>query len=499
MLDMNSKINRRQFLGMSALAATGAVCAQRGSSFAAAAVTQAPALATKADSMILIWLPGGIAQADMWDPKPHTPFRAGMKGSELLSTCGSMPTAADGVTLAKGLDHLAAVMDRGTILRTVVGGARSGVDHLRAQYRMMTGYEFPPAVKAPSLGAIIARTLGSRLAGVPPYFYIGRDATVSDWESRFVHESIGAGFYGSQYAPILISDPRNAASLFAPVGGAGSVRSDRRLSYLHGISALAAPEFRESAVVAEFLESMTDARRLMDSPAAKAMQYLTDEPPETVRDYEPEISQSVLFDKSYFHGVRFGHGLLLARRLVESGARFVQVEYPFARRKGFDTHENGSVRIAEMKRQIDRPMARLIRDLEKAGLLDRTIVAVASEFGRTVSYQAIESEEPETREGNPTGENLVVLNESMYGFHRHFGDCGSMLFYGGGFRKGFAYGKTADRHPMAPVENPVTLEDVYATILKSLGVPADRAFMENGRSFHVTPNGLGKPIDALFG
>jgi uncharacterized protein (DUF1501 family) len=165
----------------------------------------------------------------------------------------------------------------------------------------------------------------------------------------------------------------------------------------------------------------------------------------------------------------FDAGCGLARKLIEDGTRFVQVEYPYEAFGGFDAHEHGARLSMETKRRVDRPIARLIRDLNDRGLLASTLVVVATEFGRTVAG----------------GEELVLHDESQYGFHGHFAAASSMLFFGGRFKRGFAYGRTADQHPMVVVENPVRVQDVHATIYEALGVAMP------------TTNG-GKPINALL-
>ena len=106
------------------------------------------------------------------------------------------------------------------------------------------------------------------------------------------------------------------------------------------------------------------------------------------------------------------------------------------------------------------------------------------------------------REGIKTeqqsGEDLKIEDRKMYGFHGHFSSGNALLFFGGGFRPGLVYGKTADRHPMIPIENPVRLEDVHATIYKSLGIPPDTAYITEDRPFFVTKDGKGQPIDELL-
>ena len=189
---------------------------------------------------------------------------------------------------------------------------------------------------------------------------------------------------------------------------------------------------------------------------------------------------------------------MLARRLVEAGSRYVQVEYQYGAFKGFDTHEDGRRRLVEMKKQIDGPIAQLIRDLHDRGLLERTLVVVASEFGRTIANQPKAGVEPIGFAEKQSGDDLVIETEKMYGFHGHFSSANCMLFFGGGFKPGLVYGRTADRHPMLPIENPVTVSDAHATIYRALGIPADTHYLTEGRPFHVTKDGRGRAVEALL-
>ncbi len=455
-------------------------------------------IAPKADSIIYIWLPGGMAQTDLWDPKKFTPYQAGMKGSELLGTCDKIPTSADGIFLGQGLENIAGVMNKGAILRTLASETKFGAVHLKAQYYANTGYLFPSGVKAPSIGSIVGRTLGRRNPRIPPYIYIGRDVDTSDEEKLFISEYIGPGFYGVNYAPFMIPEPSKGLSTLNAAAGMSMERLDRRQKYLETVAGVSQKELLEAGKASDYMKVMEDARAMMDSPVKRAFDYAKEEKPAVVAEYEPQIGEKDLLDQSYYYGSRFGHGLLLARRLVEAGARFIQVEYQYGPFKGFDMHESGQRRMVEMKKQVDRPIARLIKDLDERGLLDRTLVVIASEFGRTIASAPAAGKEPDGFAERNTGENLVVENEKMYGFHGHFSSCMSMLFFGGGFKKGFVYGKTAERHPMEPVENPVPLIDAYATIFRALGFAADTNYVTEGRPFYVTNNGKGKAVEALL-
>ncbi len=473
-------MDRRDFLKTTI---AGGVGISLGNAVSHASDLSLPMQAT-ADSIIFIWLPGGIAQTDTWDPKKHTPYTQGMKGSEILGTCPSIPTKADGIYLGEGLETIASVMDKGAIIRTLTNKTKFGAVHLKAQYYMMTGYLFPAGFKAPSMGAVVARTLGRRDPNVPAYIDIGRDINTSNEEYLFINEYSGPGFYGVNYAPFMIPEPTQGLPTLNAVAGMEMDRLDRRQRYLETITGLGPKELRESGKVKDYMKVMEDARAMMDSPVKKAFDFMKDEKPETLAAYDV--------------GHRFGHGCLLARRLVEVGARFVQVEYQYAPFMGFDMHESGQPRMVEMKKYIDRPIGNLIRELDERGLLDRTLVVIATEFGRTVADKPSAGQEPDGFTELSTGENLVIENEKMYGFHGHFSSCNCMLLFGGGIKGGTVFGKTADTHPMLPVENPVELPDVHATIYRALGIPPDTNYITEGRPIHITNLGQGKPLEGLY-
>ncbi len=494
--------NRRQFVKQS-LAGAGALALPGGMAALAPRVLRADSAAAeqppaKADAVIMIWLPGGIAQSDTWDPKRYTPFEPGMKGSQLLGTCESIPTSVDGLRFGAGLENIASEMHHGTVLRSLTNETKFGAVHLKAQYYMMTGYLFPVGLKAPSMGAVVARTRGPRSEHVPPYIYIGRDVDTSDTEKQFIAESIGPGFYGVKYAPFMIPDPTAGLETLSAAAGMSTRRIDRRLAFLNGAARLSDKALAESPKAADYLNMMAQARSMMDSPVKRAFDYARDEKPATIEAYEPRIAPNELLDETYYYGRRFGHGLLLARRLVESGARFVQVEYQYGPFKGFDMHEDGQRRMVEMKRQIDGPIAQLVRDLADRGLLERTLVIVATEFGRTIANQPKAGVEPVGFAEQQSGDDLIIENEKMYGFHGHFSSGNNLLFFGGGFKPGTVYGRTADVHPMVPVEHAVRLEDVHATIYRAAGIAPDTSYVTEGRPFYVTKDGKGQPIDELL-
>lgn len=267
---MAKRIDRRDFFKLS-LAGGGAMLASKGlpsggSRLAAAEVARKAQLTARADSVIFIWLPGGIAQTDTWDPKKHTPFEPGMKGSQLLGTCPSIATSTDGLRIGEGLENIASIMHHGTLLRTLTNETKFGAVHLKAQHYMLTGYLFPVGLKAPSIGAAIGRTMGPRGENVPPYIYIGRDIDTSDTEKQFISECIGPGFYGVKHAPFMIPDPTAELATLSTAAGMSRERLDRRLKYLGALGSLSAQPLRNSPKAQDYQQIMESARAMMDSP-----------------------------------------------------------------------------------------------------------------------------------------------------------------------------------------------------------------------------------------
>ncbi len=144
----------------------------------------------------------------------------------------------------------------------------------------------------------------------------------------------------------------------------------------------------------------------------------------------------------------------MARRLVEQGARFISVTTEYVPFEGWDTHENGNTRAMDMKKQIDGPVAQLIKDLERTGRLDRTIVILASEFSRDMMVEG----RPGLKVQEQVQQPDVIQELKHYGMHRHFTDGGSILMFGGGIKKGQVYGKTADERPCKTIDKPIVID-----------------------------------------
>jgi hypothetical protein len=469
--------SRRDFLKSASAATLSALAA--GAPRATLAAASSDAIKATADSVIVLWMAGGMAHTETFDPKRYTAFEKGISPERVLSTFPNIDTAVDHIKFSKGLEKIASVMDRGTLIRSYTAGDLGFILHSRHQYQWHTGYAPPQTVAAPHIGAIISRTLGPVNPAVPSFIDIGQRFDVGEGEELKAFHT--AGFLGSEYGPFVISNPEQAAESVRPPAGMSPGRFEDR-NKLHKQLVANSPigDFGSDYQKESLLRSMDNAHRLLSSPAAKAFD-LSLEPKESYEKYNTG---------------RFGLGCLLARRLVEVGARFIEVTTEYIPFLNWDTHENGHTRLIDIKKQIDAPIAQLLLDLEERGRLDRTLIVVASEFSRDSLV-----------EGKP--DNLVkdqvevpnVINElKHYGMHRHFTDAGCVLLFGGGIKKGHLHGKTADERPCKTLEKRVVIEDLHASIFifQALGISPRLAYEIEKRPFYVTRDGLGKPISELF-
>ncbi len=432
----------------------------------------------RADSMILLWMAGGMAQTETFDPKRYTPYETGLASEKVLSTFPSIPTALDGVRLSKGLEQIGSVLDRGTLIRSHRVGDLGFILHSRHQFHWHTGYAPPQSVAVPHMGSFIARTLGSRNPDIPAFLDIGQNMEIGA-ESDALKAFHTAGFLGSEYGPFQIMDPRDAVSVTRPSEYLGRSRFENRRA-LHKKMLEASPIGRDGSDYQKesFLRSLENAHRLLTSPAAKAFDL----------SLEPEKSFA------NYNNSRFGLGCLLARRAVEAGARFVEVTTEYIPFRYWDSHENGHKRAEEMKATIDLPVATLIRDLEERGLLDRTLVVIATEFGRDMMTEG----KPDATVKDQVKQPDIMTEPKHYGMHRHFTEAVSVAVFGGGFQKGLVYGKTADERPCRIIENPVTIEDLHATLYTAMGIAPDTAYEIEQRPVYATKDGKGKAVEALF-
>jgi hypothetical protein len=471
-----SRVSRRGFMGATAGATLAALAGREPQPVRAAQPAQRKATA---DAVIVLWMAGGMAQTETFDPKRYTPFERGVEVKRVLSTFPTIDTAVDPIKFTRGLEQIASVMDRGAVIRSFMAADLGFILHSRHQYHWHTGYIPPQPMAMPHLGSVISRTLGPRNADMPPFVAIGQTVEGAG-EIATLKAFHTAGFLGSEYGPFLIVDPQDAASAVRPPKMLGERRFRSRRQLFEKLLAQEpvyqyAADFQRESLI----RSLEAADRLLSSPSAKALDL----------SLEPRRS----FDA--YNSGRFGQGCLLARRLIEGGARYVEVTSEYIPFVYWDTHEHGHERAEAMKKLIDAPVAQLIRDLDDRGLLNRTLVVLASEFGRDAITEGKVGKEVRDQAINIPD---VMTEVRHYGMHRHFTAAGSILMFGGGIKRGFVYGKTADERPCTTIENPVVMEDLHATIYHALGIAPDTAYMAEKRPIYVTKDGTGKPITALF-
>jgi hypothetical protein len=469
--------NRRDFLKRSSAATLAALAAGAPVASLLSSCGKSGLGNSTADSVILLWMAGGMAHTETFDPKKYTPFEKGMEGNRVLSTFPSMPTALDGIHFSEGLQSIGSIMNKGTLIRSYVAGDLGFILHSRHQYHWHTCYEPPQTVAAPHIGAWIAKQLGPKNPVIPAFIDIGQRFTVGESEELKAFHT--AGFLGNEFGPFLIPDPSQGLESVRPPIGMDAKRFEQRNKlYNDLIGKSPIGEFGSGYQKESLQRSMEQAYMLLNSPEAKAFD-LSQEPKEVYDIYNTG---------------RFGLGCLLARRLTEQGARFISVTTEYEPFVGFDTHENGHTRMVNMKKMIDGPVAQLIKDLDKTGRLDRTLVILASEFSRDMMVEGRPGQTVKEQVQQPD----ILSDLKFYGMHRHFTDGCSIVMFGGGVKKGFVYGKTADERPCKSIENPVRIDQIHQTVYHTLGIPEDTQYEIEKRPFYTTPDGKGKPIKEIL-
>ena len=472
-MQFNLNQNRREFL-KSTSAAMGALA----TGMPLPAQEKPAKIKPTADTCILLWMGGGMAAPDTFDPKHYEPFKKGLDVNQILSTFPAIDTAVDNIKFTKGLENIAQVMDRGTLIRSHVLPDLGSILHSRHQYHWHTGYVPPVTVAAPHMGAWMAQALGPRNPAIPAFIDIGQRYNSGEREELKAFHT--AGFLGSEYGPFLIPEPKDAIQSVRPPKGMSPERFRRRYKvYRKMVEASPTFEQADDFQRESLLRSIDNAYRLLDSPAAKAF------------DLELEPKES--YDK--YNTGRFGQGCLLARRLTETGARFIEVTTEYVPFLHWDTHENGHTTVKRLKAEIDRPIAQLVLDLEKRGLLDRTLIVLASEFSRDMIIEGVPGS---TARDQSRAKTDVLKEMKHYGLHRHFTGASSVLMFGGGVKKGFLYGRTAEKRPCLAIENPISVENLHATIYTAMGISPKYNMEIERRPFYVTKNGEGKAVRELM-
>ncbi len=358
---------RRDFLKTASAATLAALAAGAPKVWAegAAAEKLEPAPAATADTLIILWMAGGMAHTETFDPKRYTPYEKGVDSNKVLYTFPSIDTAVDNIKISQGLENIAKVLDRGTLIRSYIGADLGKILHSRHQYMWHTGYAPPQTVAAPHIGAWIAKTRGPLNPALPAFIDIGQRFDVGEGEELKAFHT--GGFFGSEYGPFLIPEPAQAMDAVRPPKGMSPGRfQNRDKFYRELVSQSAVGKYGSDYQKDSLIRSMDNAHRLLSSDAAKAF------------DLSLEDKDSLA---AYDTG-RFGQGCLLAKRLALAGARFIEVTSEYIPFLYWDTHADGHTTAVKMKQYVDRPIAQLVLDLEKAGKLDRTLIVVASEFSR---------------------------------------------------------------------------------------------------------------------
>ena len=298
-----------------------------------------------AKSVIHIYLPGGMAHQESFDPKPYAPL-------EYRGPFKSIKTKIPGVHFSENFKETAKIADKITVCRSMTHGEAA---HERGTHNMFTGYKPSPAIKFPSFGSVVSHEYGSR-KNLPPYVCV----------PNVPNEFAGSGYLSSSYGPFgLGSDPAQGNFKVRDLSLPKEISNDRfskRRSLLDTVD----DHFRQvekSDALGAMDKFYNDAYSLISSKEAREAFDMTKET-EKVKDR---------YGKN-----QAGQRMLLARRLVESGVRFVSLTYG-----GWDMHQNIEAGFNKHGPELDKAYAALISDLDERGLLDSTLVMLSSEFGRT--------------------------------------------------------------------------------------------------------------------
>lgn len=373
-------------------------------------------LIARAESLIHIFLPGGCAHQESWDPKPFAPI-------EYRGPLSAIDTAIPGVKFSQHMQHTAKIADKITVVRSMTHGEAA---HERGTHNMFTGYRPSPALQFPSMGSIISHELGSR-KNLPPYVCIPNQP----------NEFAGSGYLSTAHGPFSLgADPSSSGFSVRDLNmhsGITPERFDRRRGMLSTVDAHFKTLEKSDALTAmdSFYQS---AYALVSSKEAREAFNLAAEPEPIRTEYGKNEA---------------GQRMLMARRLVESGVRFVSLTYG-----GWDMHSNIAKGMEGSLPNFDQAYAALIRDLDRRGMLDSTLVMVSSEFGRTPKIN------------KDAGRD-------------HWARVFSVAFAGGGFKRGYVHG-SSDPTGSEPDQDPLTVENMAATVYHQLGIRSEKKLMAPG-------------------
>lgn len=390
----------------------------------------APPALGKAEHCIFLWMGGGMAHVDTFDPKRRGDPKSRKPGSDY----DSIATAVPGVRVCEHLKRTANLLDRMTILRTVTHNTID--EHATATYFVHTGRMISDTIRYPSIGSLVAHEKKAP-DNLPPYVVIG-----------IPNVSREPGFLGPKCGYLSVTETDKGPGGFARPDDVSESRQQRRDAL---VAALRGPS-RDVAPQAEAAE----AYRRLAGPGFLNLFDLSREPAELRRAY----------------GGDFGQRCLLARRLVGAGVRFVEVSFTlqFVNGAGWDTHLEVQQKQHLLVKELDAAYATLLGDLEKHRLLDKTLVVIATEFGRPPEFDARGGRGHQSR-----------------GF--------SMVLAGGGLRHRGAIGAT-DELAKKIVSRPISVPDFHATICAALRIDPSKELYDGPRPVPITDGG--KPVVELF-
>lgn len=423
------ELTRRQFVSNAARAYLGVhLFPMLGGTLASAAPSGTVKGGT-AKNVIYLYMSGGMSHVDTFDPKP--------KKKEVMGKTEAIPTKAADVMVGHYLKKTADVMDKVCVINSM--NSNQGA-HEQGSYLMHTSYTLRGTIKHPSLGSWVVR-LGGRIHPELPGFVAINSAP----------EHTGGGFFGAKYAAAPIGSPDQGLQDSHRAGDVTPEDFERRLSLADKMNRQFHGRYPNADVKA-YEELYREAIALMNSKDLKAF----------------DLSQESQASRDLYGSSRFAQGCLLARRLVENGVKFVEVELG-----GWDTHFDNFTGVAGRCAEFDQAYAALITDLDKRGILNDTLVVVSTEFGRS----------PEIKTEHQGGRD-------------HHPAAFSCLLAGGGVKGGMKYG-TTDASAERVKENVVSVQDFNATIAYALGLPYDTVIMSpSKRPFKIADKGT--PVTTLF-
>lgn len=427
-------MNRRNFLKHSSGLLAAGAAADPASLLANASAISMPK--GKAEHCIFIWLGGGMAQIDTFDPKKRGNPKASPKVAG--SDYESVETAVPGVRFCEHLGRTAKLAERLTVVRTVNHHVID--EHAFATNLVHTGRMISGSVTYPSIGSIVAHERGAASSDVPAYMLIG-----------YPNVSRGPGFLGAKAGFVYLTDTESGPAGFSRPADVDAERAARRQALLQPLQRQASGD----SVIAQYREAQSEALRLAG--------------PDFMRHFNLKEESA---DLRNAYGGEFGQRCLLARRLVQAGVRFIEVSHNlnFINGTGWDTHNEGQLNQHVLIQELDIALSALITDLENQGILDQTLIAVGTEFGR-----------PATFDGR--------------GGRGHQGTCFSLVLAGGGLKHQGAHGVT-DELSKEILEDPVSIPDFHATIHAALGIDPSKELFDGSRPVPITDQG--RPIARLF-